>query len=187
MRYRIFVVMGAAAAGAACFTVPALARGSGGHGGFAASSAVIGHGARGRAAFVGHRAVSATRGAAAAGLHRSPVIGRVPAPIRPEVINLPDSLGTGAIVPPFTGTPFVPPFGTGASYVALPVVITPYAGVPSFAAAGTSRIAGSGGTLPVADTGLGAPGVSDANPADPNTLHGTCHPEPHGYHCDWSS
>nr|WP_294510399.1 hypothetical protein [uncultured Rhodopila sp.] len=205
MRHRIFAVIAAAAAGIACLTAPALARGGGGggghggaagHGGFAARGAVFGAAARSGAWRAGGTAATAARGAAALGLYRAAITGRALTPIRPEVINVPAALGTGGInpsftgapiVPPFGAAPVVPPFGTAASYVALPVVTTPYAGVPVFAAADASRAAASQRTLPVGNTGLPGLGVPDATAVDPNTLHGTCHPVPHGYHCDWSS
>nr|WP_294555733.1 hypothetical protein [uncultured Rhodopila sp.] len=194
MRHRIFVVIAAAAAGAACLPASALARGgSGGHGGTASHGAAVVRGARG-GVFYAHGAIAATRGGTAAGLYRTRVTARVLTPIRPEVINVAAALGTGGINPPFTGTPIVPPFGAGAAYTGLPVVVTPFAGTPVFGyginngvAAESPRAFSTPFTLPVAAFGVPAPGVAEAGPADPNALHGTCHPVPYGYHCDWSS
>jgi hypothetical protein len=193
MHYRIFVVIAAAVAGAACFTASAQARGSAGHGGTASHGAAFAYGARG-GVFVAHGAVGAARGATAAGFYRSANTGRLLTPIRPEVINVPAALGTGGINPPFNGTPIVPPFGTGAGYAALPVVVTPYAGAPVFGygfnsvvGAEAPRLFNTPLGLPVTAIGAPAAGGAEAAPADQAPLHGTCHAVPHGYHCDWSS
>jgi len=199
MRHRIFAVIAAVTAVATCYTAPALARGSGGHGGSASHGAAIAFGSQGAAVAFGPRGgvffahgTVATRGATGNGFYRSVVVGRVVTPIRPEVINVPAMLGTGGVNPPFNGTPIVPPLATGTAFSALPVVTTPYAGGSVFGygfngavAARAYRVSNSNATA--SGIGAAAIGVPQANPVDPNTLQGTCHPVPYGYHCDWSS
>jgi hypothetical protein len=187
MRHRILFAVAAAAAGAACLNASALARGSGGHGGTASHGAATAYGARayGARAYGARGSVVFAHGGSAASLYRSVSSGRVLTARRPEVINVPAALGTGGINPPFSGSPIVPPFGTGGGYAGWPAVVTPYAGAPVFG----YRFDGAVADVAAPASGVAAPnaGAPQAVPAEPNALHGTCHPVPHGYHCDWSS
>jgi hypothetical protein len=195
-----------------CASVPALARGGGG--GFGGGGGGFGGGWGGHGGFAAHGAGFAYRGHAGGGgttrttafTTHSKANATVVPPIRPEVIYMPHTIGSNAIVPPltgapvvppFTGAPVVPPFGIGtavAPYARLPVVATPYGNPAAYgygfiggAADETQIIIASPEIRAASVPGTPQSARTDVNPAQPETPHEPCHPVPSGYHCDWSS
>ncbi len=115
--------------------------------------------------------------------------------IRPEVITVPATFGTGALVPPFTGVPIVPPFGAttvSAQFNRLPIVTTPFGYGSGFGYATWLQPEAAGFAEP---SSVAAPpaaalpdtGAAAASPAPASSPLAACHPVANGYHCDWPS
>jgi hypothetical protein len=186
-----FAAIAAAVVILSAASVPAAARGAGGfggHAGFATRGAVT----RSTTVVTHRGSVFTTRTTTTTSIVRMNTTGRLVAPIRPEVITLPATFGTGAIVPPFSGAPIVPPFGAttaGGRFDRLPSVAGPYGYLPGYGYAAwlqpeaspvaAPSVVPSAGESPAA-MGPGSAAAAAA-PASP------CHPIPNGYHCDWPS
>ena len=170
-----------------CTSTSVLARGggSGGHGGFAGRGTSVVTVGRSSAGFQASRPVSVLSAGRAGGLSQPSLSNRFLSPIRPEVIAVSPGFGAGVINPPFTG-PVVPSFGAvigGLPFGRLPVVVTPFSGVPFF---GYPVPTGPGGVPDQTQT-QAAPVPGGTEPAGPNATLAACHAVPSGYHCDWPS
>jgi len=206
----VLVAIAAAAVGLANVSAPALARGGGGgggggHGGFAAGRAFMGFGTHARTFRTPGNSALQRSGRVVIVSHSNPS-GRVLSPIRPEVIRVPSSFGSGVLIPPFT-TPIVPPIGSVTTvpwFAGLPAVVTPWGYASAFGAGffGSGFIGGAPTNVYVAEAPANPPGLSeppqaatgvpqagptDATPAEPNSPLAACHPVPSGYYCNWPS
>jgi len=193
-----FAAIAAAGLFASVMSAPAIARGGGGFGGRAGFAT---HGTRSRTTTVvtqrANGVTTRTRTTTTTtSTTRPAATSRAVSLIRPEVISVPATFGTGALVPPFSGVPIVPPFGATtavAQFGRLPTVTTPYGGVPGFGYGAWLQPEASAFVEPssvvatpaavASGSGTAAAGPAAAAPSP----QAACHPVANGYHCDWPS